>query len=65
MDTLKEQIASVEPGSRRTRLENMSETRLVEGHDAISFFKEMFMPIYDNLGVIMGWDDVDVSSKAF
>jgi hypothetical protein len=65
MDTLKEQIKSVEPGSRRTRLVKQSETRWVERHDAISFFKEMFVPIYDTLGVIMGWDDADVSSKAF
>jgi hypothetical protein len=25
----------------------------------------MFVPIYNTLGVIMGWDDADVSSKAF
>jgi len=65
MDTLKEQVTSVEPGSRRTRLVKLSETRWIEGHDAISFFKEMFMPIYDTLGVIMGWDNADVNSKAF
>jgi hypothetical protein len=65
MDTLKEQITSVEPGSRRTRLVKLNETRWVERHDSISFFKEMFVPIYETLGVIMGWDDGDVSSKAF
>ena len=65
MDTLKEQVTRVEPASRRTRLVKLSETRWVERHDAISFFKEMFVPIYDTLGVIMGWDDADVSSKAF
>jgi len=65
MDTLKEQITSVEPGSHRTRLVKLSGTQWVEQHDAISFFKEMFVPIYDTLGVIMGWDDTDVSSKAF
>jgi hypothetical protein len=61
MDTLKEQITSVEPRSRRTRLVKLSETRWVGRHDAIYFFKEMFVPIYDTLGVIMGWDDADVS----
>jgi len=65
MDTLNEQITCVEPGSRRTGLVKLSETRRVERHDAISFFKEMFVPIYDTLGVIMGWDEADVSSKAF
>ena len=65
MDTLKEQITSVEPGSRRTRLVKPSETRWVGRHDAISFFKEMFVPIYNTLGVITGWDDADVSSKVF
>jgi len=65
MDTLKEQITSVEPGSRRTRLVKLRETRWVERHDAISFFKEMFVPIYDTLEVIMGWDNADVSSIAF
>ena len=65
MDTLKEQITCVEPGSRRTRLVKLSERRGVEAHDAISFLKEMFAPIYDTLVVIMGWDDADVSSKAF
>jgi hypothetical protein len=65
MDTLTEQITSVEPGRRRTKLVKLSETRWVEHHDAISFFKEMFVPIYDNIGVIMKWDDADVSSKAF
>jgi hypothetical protein len=64
MDTLKEQM-SAEPVSRRTRLVKLSERRWVERHDAISFFKEMFAPIYDTLRVIMGWDDADVSSKAF
>jgi hypothetical protein len=43
MDTLKEQITSVEPGSRRTRMVKLSETRWDERHDAISFFKEMFV----------------------
>jgi hypothetical protein len=49
MDTLKEQITSVESGSRRTRLEKLSETRWVERHDATSLFKEMFVLIYDTL----------------
>jgi len=40
MDTLKEQITSVEPRSHRKRLVKLSETRWVERHDAISFFKE-------------------------
>jgi hypothetical protein len=65
MDRLKEQLRCVEPGRRRKRLVKLSETRWVEGHNAIPFFKEMFAPIYDPLGVIMGWDDADVSSKAF
>ena len=65
MDKLKEQITSVESGSHQTRLVKLSETPWVERYDAISFFKEMFLPIYDTLGVIMGWDDADVSSKAF
>jgi hypothetical protein len=65
MDTLKEQITNFEPGSRRTGLVKLSETRWVERHDAISFFKEMFAPIYVTLGVIMGWDEADVSPKAF
>ena len=65
MDTLKEQITSVEPGSRQTRLVKLSETRWVERHGTISFFQEMFVPIYDTLGVIMEWDDTDFSSKAF
>jgi hypothetical protein len=65
LDTLREQITIFEPGSRRTRLVKLNETRWVERHDSISFFKEMFVPIYDTLGVIMGWDDADVSSKAF
>jgi hypothetical protein len=43
----------------------LNETRWVDRHDSISFFKETFVPIYDTLGVIMGWDDADVSSKAF
>jgi hypothetical protein len=43
----------------------LKETRWVEHPDSISFFKEMFVPIYDTLGVIMGWDDANVSSKAF
>jgi hypothetical protein len=47
MDALKEQITSVEPGSHRTRWVKLSETRCVERRDAISFFKEMFVPIYD------------------
>ena len=64
MDRLKEQVTRVVPGNRRTRLIKLSETRWVERHDAISFFKEMFVPNYI-LGVIMGWDDADVSSKAF
>jgi len=34
-------------------------------HDAISFFKEMFVPIYETFRVTMGWDDADVSPKAF
>ena len=55
MDTLKEQITNVEPGSRRTRLVKLSETRWFERHDAIFFFKKMFVPIYDTLGVMMGW----------
>jgi hypothetical protein len=45
MGTLKEQITSAEPGSRRTRWVKLSETRLVERHDAIYFFKEMFVLI--------------------
>jgi hypothetical protein len=65
MDTLKEHITCAEPGSRRTRLVKLNEMRWVERHDSISFFKEMFGAIYDTLGVIMGWDDSDVSSKAF
>jgi hypothetical protein len=65
MDALKEQITSIEPGSLRTRLVKLSETQWVGRHDAISFFKEMFVPICNTLGVIMGWDDADVSSKAF
>ena len=65
MDTLKEQITSVEPRSHQTRLVTLSETRWVERHNTISFFKEMLVPIYDTLGVIMGWNDADVSSKAF
>jgi hypothetical protein len=60
MDTLEEQITSAEPGTVK-----LNETRWVERHDSISFFKEMFVPIYNTLGVIMGWDDADVSSKAF
>ena len=47
MDTLIEQITSVKPESRRTSLVNLSEMQWVERHDAISFFKEMFVPIYD------------------
>jgi len=65
MDTLKEQITRAEPRSRRTRLVKLSETLWVERHNAISFFKEMFVPIYSTLGVIIGWDDADVTSKAF
>jgi len=65
MDTLKEEITCVEPECRRTRLVKLSETRWVERHGTISFFQEMFVPIYDTLGVIMGWDDTDFSSKAF
>jgi hypothetical protein len=65
MDTLKERIMGAEPGSRWTRLVNLSETRWVERHDAISFFKKMLMPIYDTLGIIMGCDDMDVSLKSF
>ena len=65
MDTLKEQITSPEPGSRRTILVKLSETRWVKRHDAIYFFKEMFLLIYDTLVVTMGWDDADLSSKAF
>jgi len=65
MGTLKEQITSTEPGSCRTRLIMLSETRWVERHDANSFFKEMFLSIYDTLGRIMGWDDADFSSKTF
>jgi hypothetical protein len=65
MDMLKEQITSDEPGSVQTKLVKLSETRRVERHDAISFFKEMFMPIYDTLEVIVIWDDADVSLKAF
>jgi hypothetical protein len=53
MDMLKEQITSVEHGSRRTILVNLSETRWVEHHDAISSFKKIFIPIYDTLGVII------------
>jgi hypothetical protein len=53
MDTLKEQIARVEPGNRRTRLVKPSEKRWFERHDATSLFKEMFVPIYDTLGVNM------------
>jgi hypothetical protein len=49
VDRLKEQITSVEPGSRRTRLVKLSEIRWVERHDAISFFKKIFVPIYDTL----------------
>jgi len=64
-DTLKEQITSVEPGSRRTRLVKLSETRWVERHDAISSFKDMFVPIYDTLGVTMGLDDEDLARKCF
>jgi len=64
-DMLKEQITSVEPRSRRTRLVWLSETRWVVCHDTVSFFKEMFVPIYDTLGVIMGWNDAGVSSKVF
>jgi hypothetical protein len=65
MDTMKEQVTSVEPGGHRTRLVKLSETRLVERHDAMSFFKEMFVQIYDTLRIIMGWDNADGSSKAF
>jgi hypothetical protein len=39
--------------------------RWAERHDGIYFFKEMFVPIYDILWVIIGWDDAEVSSKAF
>jgi hypothetical protein len=56
MDTLKEEITSVETGSRRTRLVKLNETRWVERHESISFFKQMFVPIYDTLGVILGSD---------
>ena len=65
MDTPKEQITSVETGSRRTRIVKLGETRWVESYGAISFFKEMSVQIYDTLGVIIGWDAADVSSKAF
>ena len=64
-DTLEEQIAIVEPGSRRTRLVKLSETRWGERHDAISFFKDMFVPIYDTLGVTMGWGAADLVRKRF
>jgi hypothetical protein len=65
MDKLKEQIASVEPGSRRTRLVKLSETQWVKRHDVISFLKKLSVAVYEALGVIMGLDDADVSSKAF
>jgi hypothetical protein len=65
MDRLKEQITGVGPGNRRTSLIKLSETLWDERHDAISFFKEMFLLFCDTLGVIMECDDVDVSSKAF
>jgi hypothetical protein len=54
MDTLKEHITRVKPGSRPTRQVKLSETRWVERHDAITFFKEMFVPIYDYLRNTMG-----------
>jgi len=49
IDTLKEQITSVDPGRRRKRRLKLSETRWVESLEAISFFKEMLVPIYDTL----------------
>ena len=64
IDTLKEQITSVDPGRRRKRRLKLSETRWVESLEAISFFKEMLVPIYDTLWVIIVWNNADVSSKA-
>jgi hypothetical protein len=63
MDMLKEHITSIEPGSCWTRLkaEWISLGWVPRRH----FFKEMLLLIYDSLGVIMGGDDVHVSSKAF
>ena len=54
IDTLKEHITSVERGSRRTSLVKLSKTRSVERHDAISFFNEMCVPIYDTSHNWMG-----------
>jgi len=64
-DTQKERITSVEPESRQTRLVKLSETQWVERHDAISFFKDMFVMVYDTLGVTIGWDDADLARKRF